>query len=301
MSHDPIRQAQNSESDMGLMRQEAQALDVTRGARTFGEELMLKCITGQVDIALVKEVRAMVKEEQKDAAEKAFHDAMAAFQMECPVILKSVDGAKGQGVGAVAKYRYAPLDHIDAQTKELRKKHGFSHTFDTDDKTEPNFIVVIIEVAHTAGHRLQRRYKVPVSNTRTASGGSIMNETQFYSAALTTGMRRVFCNAFGILTADEDTDGHTPGIKEYGPIDGDPLAKREETTPPRMQTSPAEDREAAKVRLVQAVKQLDKDAVTWGDIYQWCVDNIDPNLEPIKDLDAAQISALADKAQAKLK
>lgn len=267
-------------------------------------ELMAMCITGQVDIALVKEVRAMVKEEAKELAEKAFHDAMSAFQLECPVILKTTPGPAG-------RYDYAKLDHIDVLTKELRKKHGFSHTFDTDDKADPGFIIVIIEVAHTAGHRLQRRYKVPVSNTRTASGGSIMNETQFYSAALTTGMRRVFCNAFGILTADQDTDGHTPQIKEYEPIDGDPLAKKPDAAEQRKMADEALkhanivvkaiDRDEAKARLWSIVKKLDPHAASWDDVRQWCANELDPNTQPIKDLDASQISALADKAAAKIK
>jgi hypothetical protein len=44
-----------------------------------------------------------------------------------------------------------------------------------------------------------------------------MSTTQIYGAAMTFASRRVFCNAFGIVTAGEDLDGRTAAQKPAGP------------------------------------------------------------------------------------
>ena len=45
----------------------------------------------------------------------------------------------------------------------------------------------------------------------------MMSDSQKYAGALTFAKRYAFCNAFGILTADEDIDGHAARPKPAAP------------------------------------------------------------------------------------
>jgi hypothetical protein len=54
---------------------------------------------------------------------------------------------------------------------------------------------------HKYGHTEPSSVEVPLGNKT-----DIMSQTQVVAAALTFAKRYAFCNAFGILTGDEDTD-----------------------------------------------------------------------------------------------
>jgi hypothetical protein len=63
------------------------------------------------------------------------------------------------------------------------------------------YIKVALTAKHTSGHSEVTCVELPLGNeTR------IMSQTQVEAAALTFAKRYAFCNAFGILTGDEDTD-----------------------------------------------------------------------------------------------
>jgi hypothetical protein len=153
-------------------------------------------MSGQVDIETIKELRALQKEMKADAAQEAFVQAMAQFQSECPIIRKTkeVKNKSGQTV-----YFYAPLDSVIAQVSGLIAKNGLSYTFDTssDDKE----LTASCKVTHVMGHTEITTFKVPIGSE------SYMTDVQKFGARATFAKRNAFCNAFGISTGDEDTDG----------------------------------------------------------------------------------------------
>lgn len=166
------------------------------------EELITKAVDSKAAVEVVKELRAMLREDQAIAAAQAFDEAMSAFQAQCPVIIK------GRGVpdrsGATA-YKYAPIEKIEEVIRPIEREHGFTHTYNQDVASQPGWVITSVTITHTLGHSKTSVGKFPLG-TRTA----IMSDTQQYAAALTFSNRRVLGNAYGLVFAGEDKDGGNP-------------------------------------------------------------------------------------------
>lgn len=134
---------------------------------------------------------ALRKEMKSEAAKEAFNEAMAAFQSECPVIkkTKSVSNA----------YKFAPIDAIVSEVKDILQKHGFRYM--TTMEFNGTNVKAICRVVHSLGHEEISSFEVPLG-TKTG----VMSATQVVAAASTFAKRYAFLNAFGIMTGDEDTD-----------------------------------------------------------------------------------------------
>jgi len=171
-----------------MEQRKAQALSI--------EELISQAVVNGTPVETMEKLLAMRRELKAEAAKEAFDDDMAKFQGDCPVITKTKSVATKTGKKA---YSYAPLDVIVAQTKGPLRDHGFSYKIDTE--TLEGKVKVTCIVKHKAGHRDQTSVEVPLG-TKT----DIMSNTQVVAAALTFAKRYAYCNAFGILTGDEDDD-----------------------------------------------------------------------------------------------
>jgi len=176
--------------------------------------LLNKAIDAKSAVEVMERLQAMRKELREEEAKAAFDESMSAFQAECPVI------AKEKGVpdrsGKIA-YKYAPIEAIEVQIRPLLRKHGFSHTFDTDTASADGWVIAKCIVTHTAGHSRVSTAKFPLG-TKTG----IMSDTQVFAAALTFANRRALSNAYGLILGGEDLDGQGK-LKPAGPssIQGD--------------------------------------------------------------------------------
>ena len=164
------------------------------------EGLISQAIKSNLPPETMERFLLMRREARAEWAKSQFDYAMAEFQGECPVIVKSKPGGE-TNAGKVAYY-YAPLDVIVSQTKALIQKHGFSYAIKSE--TTATGVKVKCIVKHSAGHSEDSEVDMPFG-TKT----NIMSETQKVAAAITFAKRYAFCNAFGILTGDEDTDSKT--------------------------------------------------------------------------------------------
>lgn len=171
--------------------------------------LLRFAIERQANVETIERLMSVRRELRAEQAKEAFDRAMAAFQAECPVIdrPKSVSTNSGQKA-----YSYAPFEHIIAMVKPCLLKHGFSYTLDTDTESAQGWVIAKCHVTHSAGHVMTSTAKFPLG-TKTG----IMSDTQVYASALTFASRRVFCNAFGIVTSGEDLNGATGKEKPAGP------------------------------------------------------------------------------------
>jgi hypothetical protein len=162
---------------------------------------------GNIDVGTMERLLVMRNELQAEYAKRQFDEALAAFQSECPAVekKKKVMNKDGRSV----RYCYAPLDDIVDQVKPALKKHGFSYSLDT--KVDLGWVEAMCEITHSAGHSKIKSFKCPIDKE------GYMNEPQKYASALTFAKRYAFCNAFGILTADEDTDSITVKEKPQAP------------------------------------------------------------------------------------
>ncbi len=139
-------------------------------------------------------------------AKKAYDVAMSALQKEMPIIAKE-KGVKNKD--GSSRYRYAPLEQIVKQTSPLIAKHGFSYSVDaqtTMNASEGKVIGLIatVKITHEEGHSQDSSFFAPLDPD------AFMSAPQKFGSALTYAKRYAFCNAFGILTADPDTDGNAP-------------------------------------------------------------------------------------------
>jgi hypothetical protein len=183
---------------------ETQGLVLMQGQ---AESLIAKAIDKNVSVETMAKLLTMRKELQEEWAKRRFDEAMAEFQAKCPVIEKTrkVDFVSRR-TGSRTTYSYAPLDEIVRQVKEALGEHGFSYTIETQ-KSETG-ILSSITVRHIDGHAETTSFEVPIDKE------AYMNAQQQYGAASTFSKRYAFCNAFGILTGDEDTDADTASSDE---------------------------------------------------------------------------------------
>lgn len=177
--------------------------------------LIMRAIENKVSIEILNGLFDLQKRVNAEKAARAFREAMSGFQAECPVIVKSAGVNFLSKKGGRVKYQYAPLDVIISQVKEIFSKYGLSYDFTTPIQNKES-ITATCNAHHILGHTESSSFSVPIDLEAS------MNPMQQVASALTYAKRYAFCNAFGILTGDEDNDAHS--------IDnGDPLEVHQET------------------------------------------------------------------------
>lgn len=174
------------------------------GHTNIAESLIAQAINSKVDVGTMEKLLAMRRELKEEFAREAFNRAMAAFQSECPIIKKTKEVKTNDGDKA---YGYAPIESIITQVRALIKKHGFSYSVNTE--TRENEVKSICRVTHEQGHSECTEMTVPI-----VLGTKIMSNVQKVASSLTFAKRYAFCNALGIMTGDEDTDGIDPDIRD---------------------------------------------------------------------------------------
>lgn len=160
------------------------------------EGLISLAIEKGTPVDTMERLLAMRTQLKNEFAKEAFNQAMAKFQSECPVIEKTKEVKTKSGVVA---YRYAPIESIVEQVKAHLQANGFSYS--TNMRMLEAGVEVTVKVTHSAGHSETTQMTVPLG-TKT----DIMSASQVVAAAQTFAKRYAFCNAFGILTGDEDND-----------------------------------------------------------------------------------------------
>ena len=256
-----------------------------RGNVDIGE-LLRYAVDKGVTTDAMNGLMAIRRELNAEAAKKAFDEAMAQFQSVCPVIekRKAVMNKDGRSI----RYKYAPLDDIVTQVKEPLKANGFSYTLNAEVKG--NMVKAICRIKHCAGHEQFSEMEVPIDPD------AYMNGPQKYASALTFAKRYAFCNGFGILTGDEDTDGATKKPQQPGPsaLQGS--------------TAPTANDKANKQKLVDLTRGIHfatgyaLDDIAKGKLTQWLIDEaFISDTQTVTDLAGAELAKVVEKVQAKLR
>lgn len=159
------------------------------------QDLLALAVKQGASVDTLERLMVVRKELRAEQAETEFNAALSAFQAECPIILRNREGHEN-------RYRYAPLEQIVKEVTPLLSKHGFSHQ--EDGVVTEGWVEALVTVTHRAGHSITKRFKVP---TESKAG---MSPQQKFGAAMTYATRYAFCAAFGIRTADRDTDCPPP-------------------------------------------------------------------------------------------
>jgi len=160
------------------------------------ENLISQAINKGLPVETMERLLAMRKELKMEFAREAFNKDMAKFQRECPTIKKTKEVRTNSDQIA---YRYAPIELIVAQVKDFLNQYGFSYAIKTE--MGEGKVKSICIVKHKLGYKEESEMEVPLGNKT-----GIMSNTQVVAAASTFAKRYAFCNAFGIMTGDDDDD-----------------------------------------------------------------------------------------------
>ena len=167
------------------------------------ESIIRYAIDQKADVSVIERMMAVRDKLQSEFAKKQYDEALAAFQNQCPIIMKRKQGAKNA-------YVYAPFEDIIHQTKDLIRKHGFSYRITS--VTTGNLLKAICKITHSAGHSEISEFEVPIDNKN-----PMMSDPQRFGGARTFASRYAFCGGFGIVTMDSDMDGRMQRDKPAGP------------------------------------------------------------------------------------
>lgn len=195
-----------AEDNEEVIQTETEEVPTTAIQKHSSPDYLLElAITKDVDIEKLERLMAMKERYDKEEARKAYFEALAGFQSECPPIKKnrqakfsSKDG--NQTIG----YNWADLAEISSQIKPYALKWGFSYRWEfaeTDDKYE-----CVCIITHIQGHS----EKSSMTAGREDSGTK--NIIQAIGSARTYLQRYTLTAGFGITTAEDDTDAVTQNI-----------------------------------------------------------------------------------------
>lgn len=174
------------------------------------EHLISQGISKGLPIETMKELLAMRKQLKDEWAKEQYYISLSEFQAYCPIIKKKATvNFKSPRTGRVTNYNYASLDMIVSQVKIVLREFGFSYTVKT--KQNDNSVTAICMAHHKSGYSEETEFTVPIDKA------AYMNEAQKVASALTYAKRYAFCNAFGVMTGDEDDDvSHMQNIGKPG-------------------------------------------------------------------------------------
>lgn len=178
------------------------------------ENMLLEAIQHGLPVETMERLMSMRRELRDERAKSEYFAAMAGFQGDCPVIIKN-KMVHEKDAPTVVRYRYATIDMIVEQTKEIRSRWGLSHTLKT--KQTATEVTAICTVYHTSGWSESTEFTVPIDPK------AYMSAPQKVASALTFAKRYALCNAYGIVTGDEDDDGQEVGYEVLGDESRDPV------------------------------------------------------------------------------
>lgn len=198
-------------------------------------------------LMLIDKVESITVERQRVAAERAFYDALAEFQHKCPVIKKTQPVYNKNAT--TVRYYYAPLGQIIKQVGPILAECGLSFDFSEatvipfeEGKGGP-FFEVTTNVHHRDGHSRGFPFRSLIESNE------YMTDTQHGAEANTYAKRYGFCNAFGVVSADEDFDGNPP--ERITPNQG-----RDQRREPVSQPKPTPTAQRAAAASADAIQKL---------------------------------------------
>lgn len=191
----PKEEEKEQENNQVVVVEKPEIAEYQRESHSI-EKMITTAIKQKVDPATMKEFLAMRKELKAEYAKEQFVLAMANFQAELKEIKKTKEVRNDKGV---LLYKYAPLDAIISQAKELLAKNGLSYSVKTEVGTDK--VKSIVTIRHVAGHSEDSEMETPLA-TKTG----IMSQPQQIAATATFSKRYAFMNALGIMTGDEDNE-----------------------------------------------------------------------------------------------
>lgn len=179
------------------------------------QDLIAKAIDQNSALEVLDRLCGMRDRLKAETAEETYFRALAAFQAECPAIKKAKKVKDKRGKH---RYSYAPLEDIVAAVREPLEKHGFSYNIQVEQSD--GSVTATCVSHHSGGHSESSAFTIPIDKE------AYMNDAQKTASAMTYAKRYSFCNAFGIMTADEDDDAKGADPEHAAGSDRNPDEKK---------------------------------------------------------------------------
>lgn len=187
-------------------------------------DLIEKVVTNpEVSVEKIKALMDMQLLLEDRQAEKAFDAAMIDAQDD-------VQGLAWDKFNDTNKSHHVSYPKIDKMLRPIRKKHGFTMSWDTEPGPTVDIAILCCDVSHKGGHR--RRYRTPMPiDGQGPKGGGVMTKPQAVNSGTSYGMRNLAKMIWNIpmLVDKEDTDGNAPYEKITEKQAADLRALAEET------------------------------------------------------------------------
>lgn len=213
------------------------------------QALIAQAIEKGLDVEQMQQLFQLAKDVRAEQAREAWNRAMAQFQAECPVIIKT-EKAK---IGNHYEYHYAALDGIIGVVKPLMGKLGLSISWRV--RHEEGRVLASCRISHEAGHHEESG---DVSMPIDTSSGMGASAPQRVGIASTYAKRYALLAILGIAPED-DPDGDD---KAKPPMQR-PQAKPQTTAPaptPPDKTTPAKVSEPQRRMMFARLKAAGKTA-----------------------------------------
>ncbi len=160
-------------------------------------------VAADVFIQLQDKQRQWAKEQDAEEARRAWLAAMASAQAEYPIIPRAT-------LNPHIKKNYSDYTTIWRLCSPIWTAHGLYVSNDAED-TPGGLIDVSCAVSHSRGHREVFHAPAAKSDDRGINGAVNKTQVQGNQATITYIQRGLLCRAMGIVTADDDDDGHSGG------------------------------------------------------------------------------------------
>lgn len=156
------------------------------------------------DVDKLERLLAAKRQWDSDEARKAFHQAMAAFQAECPPIPKTGKASVNTRSGGEYQYAFPKFEVMQAICKPVLTKHGLHAKFGEYEVLPNGWIQIHCIVAHHLGHSEKTAVAIPVPDNVP------VNAAQKAGIALSYAKRYSYAAALGLIIQGVDHDAGLP-------------------------------------------------------------------------------------------
>lgn len=227
---------------------------MTALARLDPQALIARAIETEASIEVLERLLALAKDVRAVQAAEAFHRAMAAFQRDCPPIVKYSQASFPTRSGSI-QYSFAPLEDVMEIVQPVLTSHGLTVSWRSLG-TEGAIVRVVCRVTHELGHSEESgETTLPVASLDEGRG---VNGAQRVGIAKSYARRYSLLDVLGIAPRHEDTDGRVPSRSRAptGNVDIETGELEAAPATPESDTASEQTRTALIGRIETGIRQL---------------------------------------------
>jgi hypothetical protein len=175
----------------------------------------LRQIKDGKDVAIAKEILAMIREEQDRVAAHAFNASMLKAQQQISAI-----SIKRKSYNKHTKSWWAKLEDISKQVDPFIRGNGFTLSYGGGASKLPEHYLVVCDVSHADGQT--RRYEMDVGmDHKGPKGEGTKTLAQGSGSSVTYARRFLKCMIFDIQIEGMDNDGNRATVVDGTVVEGD--------------------------------------------------------------------------------